>query len=178
MTQGNNLKNMSTYVVWFKSSCKIFCEVAIGGYQFSRLFRIKFISKYHNSNSTQIIGSFNVCILKCNSICDNHQIWCIWKNKSETYIYFQFKQCEKNWRNLEDFYSDLDVHYKWARPLSSIHWADLLGLIIIMAVGCGILCSGNKTYTDFVLSRLDIDWIDTSTKFISIYVIMRSSMLI
>ena len=133
---------------------------------------------YHNSNSTQIIGSFNVCILKCNSICDNHQIWCIWKNKSETYIYFQFKQCEKNWRNLEDFYSDLDVHYKWARPLSSIHWADLLGLRIIMAVGCGILCSGNKTYTDFVLSRLDIDWIDTSTKFISIYVIMRSSMLI
>ena len=112
---------------------------------------------YHNSNSTQIIGSFNVCILKCNSICDNYQIRCIGENKSETYIYFQFKQCEKNWCNLEDFYSDLDVHYKWARPLSSIHWADLLGLRIIMAVGFGILCSGNKTYTDFVLSRY---WLD------------------
>ena len=75
---------------------------------------------------------------------------------------------KKNWRNLEDFYSDLVVHYKWARPLSSIHWADLLGLIIIMAVGCGILRSGNKTWciahTDCMLSRLNIDWADSSTK--------------
>ena len=109
-----------------------------------------------------------VGILKCNSICDNYQIRCIWENKSETYTYFQFKQCEKNWRNLEDFYSDLDVHYKWARPLSSIHWAELLGLRIIMAVGCGILRSGNKTWciahTDCMLSRLNIDWADSSTK--------------
>ena len=82
---------------------------------------------------------------------------------------------KKNWRNLKDFYSDLDVHYKWARSLSSIHWADLLGLRIIMAVGCGILRSGNKTWcivhTDCVLSRLNIDWADSSKKSILIYVI-------
>ena len=149
-------------------------RLQFGGYQISRLHISYQIYIYHNSNLTQIIGSFKVCILKCNTICDNYQIWCIWENKSETYIYFQFKQCEKNWRNLEDFYSDLDVHYKWARPLSSIHWEELLGLRIIMAVGCGILRSDNKTWciarTDCVISRLNIDWADSSTKFITIYV--------
>ena len=87
-------------------------------------------------------------------------------------IYFQFKQYEKNWRNLEDFYSDLDVHYKWARPLSSIHWADLLGLRIIMAVGCGIFVQVTKLGTDCVLSRLNIDCADSPTKLIPIYVIL------